>query len=383
MNEPINNKPKVYFENLDTLRFFAFMSVFISHVALFLGYQNGSFESWKGIFLVHGDIGVSFFFVLSGFLITFILFKEKEKNGAISFFNFYKKKALRIFPIYFLVVFIGFFVIYPIALKGGGYFPFSSIAPLSSLPWYIFFLENFKMAFYGVHSLVLAVLWAVSVEVQFYLVWPFVISFLSRKNILRFFFFVIIVSFIYRFFYYDNYNVVKYSTFSVMSDLAIGGLLAYITLFREKMKNLVEKMPKYPIILIYILGLSLIPLRSFLPDISGGIYYKIIYTLEPIIFSVFFAFVILEQNIANNSFFKFGRLKLFSYLGVRSFGMYCYHLVALFFVMFVFNKLGVTNPHDNLWLYILQIILVFIFTVIMSIISFKYFENKFLALKSK
>ena len=131
----IKSLPKVYFNNLDALRFLAFLSVFVSHVALFLGYEsnNHSFNFIKKVFLVHGDLGVNFFFVLSGFLITFLLLTEKDNSKNISLPHFYLRRILRIWPLYFLTLFLGFFVIYPIALKSGINFPFLITESYSSL----------------------------------------------------------------------------------------------------------------------------------------------------------------------------------------------------------------------------------------------------------
>ena len=377
---------KTYFKNLDALRFLAFLSVLFSHAVLFFGYEsrNGFFESIKHPLFVHGDLGVNFFFVLSGFLITFFLFSEKKENGKIVFSSFYLKKILRIFPLYFMVVLLGFFVVYPIALKSQYFFSFSSIAPINTLPWYLLFVVNFKMAFWGVTSLTLAVLWAVAVEVQFYIFWPLIISLFSFKNILRIFIFLILTSFIYRFFYYENYNILQYSTFSVMSDLVIGGLAAYVTLFLNRTKSLLEKIPRHTIVLIYILGLMLVFSRGFLPNVTSGLVYRIAYTLEPVVFSVFFAFIILEQNLSKNSFLKFGDCKILNYLGKRSFGLYCYHVCAMFFTVCIFNILGITKGiNNNFYIFILEVIIAFLLTLTFSLISYRFFEKKFLTLKQK
>lgn len=380
------SSPKTYFKNLDALRFFAFLSVFISHVSLFLGYESvsGYFESVKRIFLIHGDLGVNFFFVLSGFLITFLLLSEKAKWSRISLPHFYLRRILRIWPLYFLTLILGFFVIYPLAFKSGINFPFLTAESYSALPWYIFLGANIKVAFFGAGSAVLAVLWSISVEEQFYLIWPAILSFISKKqNILKVILSIIGIAFLYRFFYYDNYDIVKYSTFSVMSDLAIGALGAYITFFIPRIGKMIANCPKYIIILVYIFGFALIPLRTFLPVLFDGFSFRFLYAFEPILFSLFFIFIILEQNMGEHSFVKFGRSKLINYLGVRSYGLYCYHMIAIFFTVYAFSFLGLSNPNQNFWLYVLEIILALAVTIVFSAISYRFLEQKFLALKEK
>ena len=191
---------KIHFENLDALRFFAFLSVFISHVALFLGFEsnNSSFNFIKKSFLIHGDLGVNFFFVLSGFLITFLLLTEKDKFSKIFLSHFYLRRVLRIWPLYFLTLILGFFVIYPLASSSLIHFPFLINEGYSFLPWYIFLGANIKIAFLGGGSVVLAVLWSISVEEQFYLIWPIILSLLSRKNITKVLFIIVGFSFFYR-----------------------------------------------------------------------------------------------------------------------------------------------------------------------------------------
>ncbi|MFA6397535.1 MAG: acyltransferase [Candidatus Paceibacterota bacterium] len=376
---------KTYFKNLDALRFLAFLSVFISHSALFLGYESksGSFEHFKNIFLVHGDLGVSFFFVLSGFLISFLLFTEKAKNGSISIRHFYIRRILRIWPVYFLTLIVGFFIIYPIFSKSGIRFPFGIEVDFKSIPWFLFFGVNLKMAFYGLGSAILVVLWSVSMEEQFYLIWPLVLSFVSKKNLLKIVFIIISLSFIYRFVYYNDYNIIKYSTFSLISDLLIGATIAYFSFFSNNFRSFFEKIPKAWIIVIYIIGLSLPILRNFLGDVSSGFLYRFIYSLEPIIFSSFFAFVILEQNIAKNSFVKFGNFKIFNYLGVRSYGLYCYHMVSIFCTFYVFYLLGMPENNHNFILYLLEIVTAFLLAILFSSISYTFMEKKFLSLKEK
>ncbi len=101
----------VYFENLDALRFLAFFLVFLRHgfgdlarrvdAGSYCGslIKDGLFNS--------GDVGVAFFFVLSGFLITYLILKEIETRGCLDARAFYIRRCLRIWPLYYAVVAIG------------------------------------------------------------------------------------------------------------------------------------------------------------------------------------------------------------------------------------------------------------------------------------
>src|SRR5260221_9169985 len=140
-------KQKIFFPNLDGLRFFSFLVVFFSHI-FYTESDHIKNESWykifKGRLFSDGDIGVSFFFVLSGFLITYLLIKEKEFTGKVDISSFYIRRTLRIWPLYYFCVFFGF-VIFPILKSYFGKVPNETADPvLCSI-----FLNNFNAVFNG------------------------------------------------------------------------------------------------------------------------------------------------------------------------------------------------------------------------------------------
>src|ERR1700693_6351175 len=113
---------KGYFENLDALRFFSFLFVFLFHTKFYEwvhSLTSSNFFLWPARLLSSGGWGVKFVFVLSGFLITWLLLKEKEKNNKIDIRNFYIRRVLRIWPLYYIVFFIGFFL-FPLFYKLAG-----------------------------------------------------------------------------------------------------------------------------------------------------------------------------------------------------------------------------------------------------------------------
>jgi peptidoglycan/LPS O-acetylase OafA/YrhL len=97
MQQPIST-PKIHFHSLDAFRFFAFLQVYFLHLPLDNHFFIFSFLKQTG------TIGVSFFFVLSGFLITYLLLKEKKKSGLIDAKKFMIRRIFRIWPLFFLVV---------------------------------------------------------------------------------------------------------------------------------------------------------------------------------------------------------------------------------------------------------------------------------------
>ena len=138
-----------------------------------------------------GNYSVICFFVLSGFLITYLLLSEKRQTGAINIRAFYKRRVLRIWPLYYLIIFIGFCLL-PIL---NHYFPTDaqhvypnqiSNLDFSSIFLFLFMLSNFTIAYYrpvaGASQT-----WSVSLEEQFYLIWPWLLAFIKTpQNVLKF-----------------------------------------------------------------------------------------------------------------------------------------------------------------------------------------------------
>ena len=139
------NKKQIFFPGLNGLRFFAALFVLITHLELFK-HLNGFPDIWNNpLILSFGSIGVDLFFVLSGFLITYLLLAEKGATGDISLKQFYIRRMLRIWPLYFFIVFLTFLImpLFPL-------FPFSQGVKsnyFQKVTLYIFMLPNVALAF--------------------------------------------------------------------------------------------------------------------------------------------------------------------------------------------------------------------------------------------
>src|SRR5690606_19639921 len=124
----------------------------------------------KGFLFKNGVLGVNFFFVLSGFLITYLLLVEKDRFKNINIGNFYVRRVLRIWPLFYFCVLFGF-VAFPILKEALGEVPDEP----ARLPFYLAFLSNFDVVYNASpDASVLGILWSVSIEEQFYLVWPLI-----------------------------------------------------------------------------------------------------------------------------------------------------------------------------------------------------------------
>ena len=329
-----------------------------------------------------GDLGVSFFFVLSGFLITYLLFKELETQHKINIGQFYLRRVLRIWPLYFIIVFLGFYVIPSLDFVSAqqSLFPFPINADGSRLTWYLSFLSNFDIITNHGISIVVVCLWSVSVEEQFYLLCPLLLYFVRSKQILTIFYSIIFISFMYRFFNWNDPELLHFSTFSVVSDLCVGALIAYYTLFSPAFKQKFMSIKKWQIVAIYITGFTMIFLRGF-SHIFGEIIYRFYIPFESLLFTSFFAFILLEQNFSDNSFFKMGRSRVLTYLGKISYGLYCFHTVVILLCLSMFLHFGLSL--NNTTNYVLLIFISFMITVLISVISYSILEKRLINFKDK
>ncbi|MEP7252218.1 MAG: acyltransferase [Ginsengibacter sp.] len=368
-------KNKVFFPNLDGLRFVCFLAVFLYHCneTIFPNISNSTTRALLNFLFRNGNLGVNIFFVLSGFLITFLLIKEKEIRGTISLGNFYLRRILRIWPLFYLCIVLGF-VIFPLVKYKVVPSPFE----ISNVWSYLFFAGNFdfiKIWPLPPDALNLLVLWSVAVEEQFYLTWPVILKYLSKKNYPYVFFIIILGTLVFRAFYATNYPMLHFHTLSVIGDMALGGLVAYACSMPSNILNALTRMKRSVIILIYIVAVVLILLKDHIFFFPAAVVF------ERIILGAFFAFVIAEQNFAKNSFFKFSNFKIISRLGIYTYGLYCLHFIGILVAEKAADKLHLTGATLPSSLIISLIAL--LATIALAFITYHLFEKWFLKLKDR
>jgi peptidoglycan/LPS O-acetylase OafA/YrhL len=365
---------KLYFENLDGLRFFCFLSVFLFH----------SFETdidsirdapiyhfLKESLLGNGFLGVNFFFVLSGFLITYLLVKEKKVNKKIHIIHFWIRRILRIWPLYFACVFYGF-VIFPFTKQMAG-----GISNETANPWYYMgFISNFDYIQKGLPDAKnLGVLWSVAIEEQFYLAWPVILSLFPVKKFWIPLCLILTGSLVFRAFN-DVPKLHEMHTLSCIGDMALGGLGAWLILESASFKNKIEKLPRWFIILIY--GAFAFAFL-FRDEFLLSTYW--LRVIERSAISTIMLLIILEQCYATHSFYKMGHFKTATRLGVVTYGLYCLHFIIISLTMGVMKFAGLNTAT---WQVVfLEPIIALLITIAVSLFSYRFFESPFLKLKDK
>ncbi|MBU0487678.1 MAG: acyltransferase [Bacteroidetes bacterium] len=364
----MQQKSKIFFENLDGLRFIAFFMVFVFHIFMYFQVKDPSdtFDFiYKALSFRHkgGFYGVSFFFVLSGFLISYLLLSELHLRGKINVAYFYMRRILRIWPLYYFVLVLGFIGL-PIFMETLGH-AFKE----TGNPWaFIFFVANFD-AIRVIPSEPLGVQWSIAVEEQFYLLWPLVFRIIPRRFLLYFMLAVVNISFIFRYMHYGDYDSLGFHSLAVMNDLAIGGIAAWFAINSARVRDFFRDLPKPYIVVGYITGLVFMYCDNgvFAPMSRLGL-------------SLFFVFVILEQCYSEHSFYKMGRSKFLTYWGKYTYGLYLYHMIVIFIVFMLSPLLGIGNTYSD---FIIKAVSSLIISMAVSYASYTWFESFFLKLKHR
>jgi peptidoglycan/LPS O-acetylase OafA/YrhL len=171
----------------------------------------------------NGWMGVDLFFVLSGFLITRILLDAKGSEGY--FKNFYARRCLRIWPLYYSAL-LFMFVVVPLLRPMDAHTVFEA----RSSPWWAYpvFLQNFLVPVPTSATGLLAVTWSLAIEEQFYLVWPLVVRFCNESQLRKVAIAVIALSPALRYYLLMRGVNIYSNTFCRLDGLIAGALLALV-----------------------------------------------------------------------------------------------------------------------------------------------------------
>ncbi|MFP4663814.1 MAG: acyltransferase family protein [Bacteroidales bacterium] len=365
---------RIYFPYLDVIRFVAAFMIIVYH-----GYE--AWRSWFGEvgflsagtyteltgfgklvnrFLGNLELGVDIFFLLSGFLITYILLKEKEKHGKINIKNFIIRRTLRIWPLYFLLIAIAPFLVSWLNVAEPNYLANA------------LFVNNFHAIQTGKWTYPFAHFWSICIEEHFYLVWPFIIAFVPRRYLLKLFVSLILVSIAFRMYASINMEypwfAIYLHTLSRMDVLIIGSAGALFYARRPFTINL-SRFYRYALMIILIAALALEPVVRWDTIFLAG-FKKFFYT-------GIIAVLLLDYNFNPKFRHIVKHNSIFHYFGKISYGIYMYGNILLLIVM---KKMMMKWGIDNMYIYMLLLVSL---SLIIPAISYELFEKPILRFKRR
>jgi peptidoglycan/LPS O-acetylase OafA/YrhL len=351
----------MYYPELDGLRFVAFLLVFIHHQKLFTQIPL--------LFKIHdyGWIGVDLFFALSAYLFTKLLTQEYFLTGKISFKKFYLRRIFRIWPIYFII--IGLSAASYLIIKNG---EFSQEITIRIVGLFSFF-DNIMTATKGYNPLPFAGhLWTIAYEEQFYIFIPLVILLLVRSSlktkIISFLSVFILFTILRHILIINNYSYWAIWTLPITHfESIILGIIIGFGGFDFLLRKIKPMIFVFVGILFFII-VSLLPSINVISNLLHLTYIFVGFSTSMILFSV------IHSQTLKNMFSK----KLFVFLGKRSYGLYIYHLLGNSVAINLTEYIS-DIPSSDLWLFIYSLT----FTIVASILSYKFIEKPFLILKKR
>ncbi len=364
----LSKSERVYFHGLDELRAVAALLVYLHHSENYKCTEKlpslFDYTFFSDFIEKLGRNSVIAFFTLSGFLITYLLLVEKERTGTISVKAFYVRRILRIWPLYFLTVFIGFALV-PLLHKTGLFNNQPHFSKLvenlnyNSLPLFILFLSNFALKYFK-PVFGAAQSWSVSVEEQFYLVWPHVIKYCKGIKkillvvILLLIFKVGIQDFISSFYGKNN----LYRMLNLVSvEFMFVGAIAALFVFSRKKNVVTDWILKSRVMLI-------LTLLAIAYELFTYNHFLIVSTLVSLLI-----LLLITQKI---------EIKFLKYFGKISYGIYMLHPLMLYLAFSL--TYGIKNiTVFNVCFYSLS----FALTVLFAGLSYRYIENPILIRKKK
>jgi len=343
---------------LDGFRGIAILLVIIGHGSRLV--SETSFLKPLLIFIGNEHLGVEIFFVLSGFLITKLLLNEYNRSGNINFKTFFLKRILRIFPVFYLYV----IVVFVLTLTG------ILVINKSVFEIACLYVYNYRMLFsipYNQDEWFLAHLWSLSMEEQFYIMWPCLILIFTMKRMIRI---AIILLILFPFFRFANYfllpetrGLMLYMMHTAGDSILYGCLgslmLNYYPIHVEKFLMIIDRYKIYIILFLFLFFLSPMLHYAWMPTKSGFI----TPTLNPICIIILILWLLQSRKC-----WVFFNNKYLVELGVYSYSVYIWQ--QLFLTHFNTTFLGVFPVN-------------YIATAIMAWLSYNFVEKQFLKLKSK
>lgn len=398
-NPPVSLKParslseRFYHPELDVLRFFAFFMAFMHHSLPHIPdfYLRMGVSPWLASILAglgaSGAFGVNLFFLLSSYLITELLIRERLRFGHVDLPAFYARRVLRIWPLYF------FFLAFAWVLQW--YVPGQHIGWQAGLA-FTFLGGNWWVVFVGFPSSVIFPLWSLSVEEQFYIFWPATMRRLTERGMIWASVAMLAVANLTRW-YLAARNTWESrlwtNSFVQLDAIALGVILAVL---------LAGRAPKFATlqrVALFAAGFAFFAISANYfrikddpltpPRVLMG-YPMMIAGAALVFLASLGAFAGLEKSGESDSagrsavgltFASLGRnwvLPPLIYLGRISYGLYVFHALGLMITDYTIH-----HQDSSLGRYLFRVAVAFILTVTFAAISYRWLETPFLSLKQR
>ena len=358
--------PHKYFPQLDAIRGFFFLLVFLYH-AWHPVFTAGHFANIFHAFYEKIYLSMDVFFVLSSFLLTWLGINEYKKTGSFSIRKYFMRRVLRIWPLYYSIMLFAF-VLLPFLSQRMGVGV--TLPPAS---WYLLFISNF---YEGEHVYFLRFLWSLSVEEQFYLLLGTCL-FLFQKHLRIVFGLIMLAGIVFNLWAIFTQHAFYFHTLTYFFDFAAGAFLAWLIAYSSRFRSFFEQFTRTHSFLLYA-SFILIAALTFIghSQMQKGLSLDIAELIIRFGFIVFITLILAEQVLNVSTILPIGKNRFLAYTGKISYGLYCFHGIVLTFGTILLERIHVQTS-------LFTILGLFAVNYMISFLSFKYLEKPFLQLKER
>ncbi|MFT3932628.1 MAG: acyltransferase [Chitinophagaceae bacterium] len=355
---------KGHIPSLNGLRAISILMVIFYHLLQHHFLPDNTFTRLAGHLLFNGQLGVNIFFVISGFLITSLLMREKAYTGGISLRKFYGRRAIRIFPAYYFLLLVYFIL----QLLG--------FIHLSGQNW--FSCLTYTRQFFPDSSYETSHLWSMSVEEVFYLIWPLLFMLLAKRVTPVSWVLILIVTIARIFQYAYPVPGLNNTIMSTGDALLVGCLFA---IHNDKIKSWVLRYKKWYILIFPALAIAVLIYSYFfyLNTASSKPAADVLYRMQSLAYAfvgniglitnlLIGLFIVISINIAHSLWYRFLNLRPMEIIGRLSYSLYLWQQI--------FTSGKVHFYHNSFFL-----VMITIFGA--AAISYYLIERPFFKLKSK
>lgn len=351
----------LYLPGLNGLRAIAALSIVISHTDFLPGITDFGLNRIFCFAIPMGAFAVTMFFVISGFLITYLLINEVAKQQDVSIKKFYMRRILRIWPLYYLFLIVSF----------GVYFLFGRGQEMmvNSMWFYVFFSANIPFIIKSGQIFILVHYWSLGVEEQFYLFWPWIVHFVRKKLLttaVLIFVFLFLIKLTLWFIYgpdFYGYRILNVTRFDCMMVGAIGAILYFNNNVRFLIFFSSKIMQSFSWILFILVSTEVIHLP---------------YPIAQEVISVAVLSIIIGQVTVKKRIINLEN-KMCDFLGKISYGIYVIHPLILLLLSKLYYPLNIQICIKSVLVFGTSLSV----NIITAWLSYTYYEKPFLKLKSK
>jgi peptidoglycan/LPS O-acetylase OafA/YrhL len=361
---------RFYRPELDVLRFLAFLCVFTVHA---MSTSPGAFRG-ENIVAPVGAYGMCLFFFLSAYLITELLRREQAATGKIDIRAFYVRRILRIWPLYFAFLLFGKVL--------GHFFPLLGLEN-GRLLAFLSLLGNWYLARFGSSDSPVEALWSISLEEQFYLVWPLLAT-LGGQTLLLSSLALLPIAWV-TLYYHSGYQpspmglefdgTIWCSTTVQAQFFALGAITAIVLGGRSFPLPTTARVAAFALGFgVWLAASCLFRLPSYNQHLPGPVLVAGYILISFGCLSLFLSFLGIALDHLPRRLI---------YLGKISFGLYVFHILFLVVAYFILRPFA---SHFDFYygaavLFFAKYIVAFVPTLLAAWLSYRYFERPFLALK--